>query len=315
MTQDALLELREVSATFATRERTVHAVRDCSLELHSGEVLALVGESGSGKSTLARLIAGIVAPSRGSVRFQSQHLERLPRVEQRALRRRIQMVFQDPDASLNPSHEVATILAEPLIVRRYGSREAIRRRVAELLERVRLDASLLDRRPHQLSGGQKQRVAIARALAMEPAVLIADEPLSSLDVSTAASIARLFQDLQRELSLAMLFISHDLAAVRKLATRVAVMYAGQIVETGPVSLLAEPAHPFTRLLVASMPAEHGRLNMELVEAIDALPTLQHSTGACCYRGRCIERIATCATTPALAPVHSNAAHSARCHLR
>jgi oligopeptide/dipeptide ABC transporter ATP-binding protein len=315
MTQRALLEVEEVSVTFATRERTVHAVRNCSLALRSGEVLALVGESGSGKSTLARLVAGIVAPTRGTVWFRSRDLGRAPRAEQRELRRRIQMVFQDPDASLNPSHRVATILSEPLIVRRYGSSASIHQRVAELLQLVRLDASLLDRRPHQLSGGQKQRVAIARALAMDPEVLIADEPLSSLDVSTAASIAQLFQDLQRELGIAMLFISHDLAAVRRLATRVAVMYAGEIVETGPAAFIEEPVHPFTRLLVASMLDEHGGLNRKLVEQIDAIPTLRHATGACSYRGRCVERAAVCATTPALEAVSGNAAHSARCHLR
>jgi oligopeptide/dipeptide ABC transporter ATP-binding protein len=315
MTQRALLEVEEVSVTFATRERTVHAVRNCSLELRSGEVLALVGESGSGKSTLARLVAGIVAPSRGTVWFRSQDLERAPRAEQRELRRRIQMVFQDPDASLNPLHRVATILSEPLIVRRFGSNASIRQRVAQLLQQVRLDESLLDRRPHQLSGGQKQRVAIARALAMDPEVLIADEPLSSLDVSTAASIAQLFQDLQRELSIAILFISHDLAAVRRLATRVAVMYAGEIVETGPAAFLEDPVHPLTRLLVASMLTEHGSLNLKLVEEIDAIPTLVHATGACGYRGRCIERVAICATTPALETVSGNAAHLVRCHLR
>jgi oligopeptide transport system ATP-binding protein len=315
VTQRALLELQDVSVTFATRKRIVHAVRDCSLELQCGEVLALVGESGSGKSTLARLIAGIVAPSRGSLRFKSQEFERVPNDEQRAMRRRIQMVFQDPDASLNPSHRVATILAEPLIVRRYGSSDSIRRRVAELMQLVRLDAALVDRRSHQLSGGQKQRVAIARALAMDPEVLIADEPLSSLDVSTAASIAQLFQDLQRTLSMAMLFISHDLAAVRRLATRVAVMYAGQIVETGPTELLDRPAHPYTRLLVASLPTSQGRLNVKLVEEIDAVRTLQHAAGACCYRARCMERTEVCATTPTLEPMSGDAAHLASCHLR
>jgi ABC-type glutathione transport system ATPase component len=246
-----LLSLQNVSVTFAARGRTVCAVRDCSLGLQRGEVLALVGESGSGKSTVARVIAGIVAPSRGTVMFRSRDLARVEKLERRALRRRIQMVFQDPEGSLNPSHRIATVLAEPLVVRRYGSQAAIRERVTQLLQWVKLDESTLDRRAHQLSGGQKQRVAIARALAMEPDVLIADEALSALDASTAASIAQLFQDLQRQLAIAMLFISHDLAAVRKLATRVAVMCAGEIVESGPVALLQSPSHPFTRQLVDS----------------------------------------------------------------
>lgn len=249
MSEPGLLSLQNVSVTFADRGRRVHAVRDCSLSLQPGEVLALVGESGSGKSTVARVIAGIVAPSRGTVTFRSQDLARVEKLERATLRRRIQMVFQDPEASLNPSHRIATILAEPLIVRRYGSDVAIRERIAQLLHWVRLDDSVLDRRPHQLSGGQKQRVAIARALAMDPEVLIADEALSALDASTAASIAELFQDLQRQLAIAMLFISHDLAAVRKLATRVAVMCGGAIVESGPISLLQSPSHPFTCQLV------------------------------------------------------------------
>jgi oligopeptide/dipeptide ABC transporter ATP-binding protein len=150
---------------------------------------------------------------------------------------------------------------------------------------------------------------------MEPEVLIADEPLSALDVSTAASIAELFKDLQRELSIAMLFISHDLAAVRRLASRVTVMYAGCIVETGPAALLHDPAHPFTRLLLASMPSERGRLNMKLVEEIDDMTTLEQVAGACCYRERCIERRDICSTAPALAPLSDSALHFARCHLR
>jgi len=315
MTSGALLEVAHVSMTFASRGRTVHALRDVSLDVEAGEVVALIGESGSGKSTLARLIAGIGKPSCGSVRFRSHDLGRVSKNAQRTLRQRIQMVFQDPDASLNPSHTVAAILTEPLIVRRFGSSDAIRRRVAELLEQVRLDAGLLERRPHQLSGGQKQRVAIARALAMEPEVLIADEPLSALDVSTAASIARLFQDLQRQLSIAMLFISHDLAAVRRLASRVAVMYAGEIVETGPIGLLDAPAHPFTRLLVGSTLVENARLNTTLVEQLDAMQPLAIATGGCGYRACCLSRNDVCATAPALATVDDRIDHAARCHLR
>ena len=314
MTQGPLLELRSVSVTFATRERTVHAARDCSLQLRSGEVLALVGESGSGKSTLARVVAGIVPPTRGSVYFRSHDLQSARRSVVRDLRRRIQMVFQDPDASLNPSHRIGTILAEPLIVR--GARAAIRERVGELLSLVHLDTSLLDRRPRELSGGQKQRVAIARALAMEPEVLIADEPLTSLDVSTAASIAELFRDLRDRLGIAMLFISHDLAAVRKLATRVAVMFNGELIETGSVAILDAPAHPYTRLLVAAAPAAQGRgLNLSLVEKIDALPAMAHTAGACYYRSRCTLRAEVCSQEPALEPVAAAADHQARCHMR
>jgi oligopeptide/dipeptide ABC transporter ATP-binding protein len=316
MTQAPLLEVRNVSVTFAARERIVHAARDCSLQLQAGEVLALVGESGSGKSTLARVIAGVVPPTRGSVHFRSHDLQRAPRAIARDLRRRIQMVFQDPDASLNPSHRIRAIVAEPLVVRTYGTRTAIGERVAELLSLVHLDTSLLDKRPRQLSGGQKQRVAIARALAMEPEVLIADEPLTSLDVSTAASVAQLFRDLKERLGIAMLFISHDLAAVRRLATRVAVMFNGEIVEAGPVAILDAPAHPYTRLLLAAMPAAQRRgLNQRLVEEIDALPALAHTAGACHYRSRCTLRAEVCSREPPLEAVGSAADHLARCHMR
>lgn len=317
MTQQALLEVRNVSVTFNTRERVVHAARDCSLSLRQGEVLALVGESGSGKSTLARVIAGIVAPTRGSVLFRSSDLARAPRQEQRALRRRIQMVFQDPDASLNPMHRIGSIVAEPLIVRGYGDRARIARRVTELLTLVQLDPSLADKRPRHLSGGQKQRVAIARALAMEPEVLIADEALASLDVSTGAAIGTLFRDLLQRLGIGMLFISHDLATVRGLATRVAVMYGGEIVEQGSCSdVLDSPAHPYTRLLVAATPDPTRRtLDLQLVDDIDRLPVLPETPGACHYRTRCVQRAEACSDGPALAPVAHAADHLARCHFR
>ncbi|MGH8308664.1 MAG: ABC transporter ATP-binding protein [Steroidobacteraceae bacterium] len=317
MTEGALLEVRNVSVTFAAADRLVHAVRDCSLSLRRGEVLALVGESGSGKSTLARVIAGIAAPTKGSVEFHSRDLQRIAPRERRALRRRIQMVFQDPDASLNPLHRVATILSEPLVVRGYGDRAAIRRRVDELLALVRLDPALRDERPRRLSGGQKQRVAIARALAMEPEVLIADEALASLDVSTAAAIGELFRDLLRRLGISMLFISHDLATVRQLAGRVAVMFAGEVVEHGPcATVLDQPAHPYTRLLVASTPNPARRgVDFQLVDDIDRLPALPDTPGACHYRPRCIQRAEVCAAGPSLAPLAAATEHRARCHFR
>jgi len=315
MTGTAVLEVRDVSVTFATNERVVQAARNCSFELQAGEVLALVGESGSGKSTLARVIAGIVTPTRGNVYFRSHDLQRTSGSAGRALRQRIQMVFQDPDSSLNPWHTIRSILTEPLIVRSYGDRTTMQRRVEELLGLVQLDASVLGKRANELSGGQKQRVAIARALAMEPEVLIADEPLSSLDVATAASIALLLRDLKERLGIAMLFISHDLATVRRFATRVAVMFAGEIVETGPCSILDAPAHPYTRLLLAStLTATKRTLDLRLVDEIDALAAVPHIEGACHYRSRCIQRIEICSREAKLAPVASLSGHLARCHL-
>jgi oligopeptide/dipeptide ABC transporter ATP-binding protein len=303
--------------TLRSGGRVVQAVRDCTLDLHGGEVLALVGESGSGKTTLARAIAGIVPFASGELLFRSQPLAAASRAVRRSLRRRIQMVFQDPDASLNPMHRIGTILAEPLTVIGFGDHAAIRNHIDELLAMVRLDASLLDKRPRQLSGGEKQRVAIARALAMQPELLIADEPLSSLDVSTQATIAALFRDLQQRLHISMLFISHDLAAVRQLADRVAVMHAGEIVETGPCGgVLDTPAHPYTRLLLAAMPDLRRRvLDMHLVDAIDRLAPLPHQPRACHYRPHCIRRAEICVNRAELAPVGVDGSHLARCHFR
>ena len=317
MSTPRLLEIRDLCVTFDAGERAVHAVRHCSLDLDAGETLALVGESGSGKSTLARTLAGIVTPTSGQVLVNGRDPAQSPSRERRELRRRIQMVFQDPDASLNPLHRIGEIVAEPLIVRGQVPRSEIQREVSRLLALVKLDPGLAAERPRNLSGGQKQRVAIARALAMEPQVLIADEALASLDVSTAAAIGDLFLELGRQLRIALLFISHDLARVRRLPGRVAVMFGGEIVEQGESrAVLTQPAHPYTRLLIASMPDPARRaLDLELVDAIDRLPSWADTPGACHYRARCIRRADVCATGPSLAPLASRADHLARCHFR
>jgi oligopeptide/dipeptide ABC transporter ATP-binding protein len=312
-----LLQLDGVAVTFRSQGREVAALDGCSLTLARGETLALVGESGSGKSTLARVVAGIVAPTKGAMRVDGHDLATLPVPERRRQRRRIQMVFQDPDASLNPLHRVASIVAEPLEVAGERDRERIRARVGELLQMVRLDAALLDRRPRQLSGGQKQRVAIARALASAPDLLIADEALSALDVSTQSAIAALLAEVQRRLNLAVLFISHDLATVRSLADRVAVLYAGRIVECGTsAAVLDTPRHPYTQLLVAATPDTANRkLDFGLVETLDALPAIHAPAGACSYLQRCHRRAEACVRAPELAPLATAADHVARCHYR
>ncbi len=253
----------------------------------------------------------------GEILLRSQDLATARAGLRRSLRRRIQMVFQDPDASLNPMHRVGTILAEPLRVIGIRDTAAIGSRVRELLTMVRLDESLLDKKPRELSGGEKQRIAIARALATEPELLIADEPLSSLDVSTQATIAALFRDLQRRLRIGLLFISHDLAAVRQLADRVAVMHAGEVVETGPCgAVLDTPAHPYTRLLLAAMPDLRRRvLDLELVDAIDRLELLPDLPQACHYRPKCICRAEICLASAPVAPVRADRDHLARCHFR
>ncbi|MGQ0385142.1 MAG: ABC transporter ATP-binding protein [Gammaproteobacteria bacterium] len=317
MSAAPLLEVRDLSVTLRSAGRVVQAVRGCSLKICAGEVLALVGESGSGKTTLARAIAGVVPASAGMLRFRDRDLAAARGPELRRLRRRIQMVFQDPDASLNPMHRIDSILAEPLQVSGAGDRRWIAGRIRELVAVVRLDAALLEKRPRELSGGEKQRVAIARALAMEPELLIADEPLSSLDVSTQAAMAALFRDLRERLAIAMLFISHDLAAVRQLADRVAVMYAGRIVEQGTSEAVLEtPAHPYTRLLLAAMPDLRRRtLDLPLVETIDRLDPLPDRPEACHYRPKCTCRADACAASPDLVAVGGQPGHLARCHFR
>lgn len=262
-----LLGIEGLSVTFDDGRRKVQALSACSLTLERGRMLALVGESGSGKSTLARAVAGIVRPTAGVIRLDGHDLATVAADQRKALRRRVQMVFQDPDASLNPYHSVGFSLREPLIVGGMRGRAAIAGRAETLMNMVGLDPALLERRPRALSGGQKQRVAIARAIALEPDLLIADEALSALDVTTQAAIADLLQDLRARLGLAILFISHDLGMVAHLADDVAVMRGGLIVEQGPCAqVLGSPAHPYTRRLLAATPdLSAGGLDLEHID--------------------------------------------------
>lgn len=249
--------LRKVYARRGTLRRRAHgnaALDGVSLTLAAGETLGIVGESGSGKSTLAKILAHAHPPDGGTVHLFGDDVTRPSRAALRTVRRSVQMVFQDPYASLNPRLTVGEIIAEPLIAFGIGDRAARRRRVAELLDQVGLDASAAGRRPRSLSGGQRQRVGIARALAPEPAVLICDEPVSALDVSVQAQIVSLLTDLQRDLGLALVFIAHDLAVVRQVSHRIAVMHDGRIVETGSADDVCErPANPYTRALLAAAP--------------------------------------------------------------
>jgi ABC-type glutathione transport system ATPase component len=257
-----LLEITNLTKVFALGEsvfgggttREVRAVDDVTLDIQSGETLGLVGESGSGKSTLGRLVLRLIEPTSGKIVFEGRDLVTASRGEMRRLRRDMQIIFQDPFGSLDPRMRVEDVISEPLIIHETLSRDARRARVAELLRAVGLDQSAMRRFPHEFSGGQRQRIGIARALALHPKFIVADEPVSALDVSVGAQIVNLLAQLQREFGLTYLFISHSMPVVRYLATRIAVMYRGKIVEVGPTEQITErPKQPYTRSLLEATP--------------------------------------------------------------
>ena len=255
-----LLEVRSLVKEFS-RSRglfagrsVVRAVDGVSFTIEEGETFGLVGESGSGKTTTGRCILRLVEPTSGAVRFRGEDVLGFSPSRLRHARRDMQIVFQDPYSSLNPRMRVGDIVEEPLIIHRMGAKAARRARVAELFDLVGLDPSQLARYPHQFSGGQRQRIGLARALALNPSLVIADEPVSALDVSVQAQIINLLMDLQERLKLTYLFIAHDLRLVRHICSRVAVMYLGKIVEMGTTdALFADPAHPYTRALLSAIP--------------------------------------------------------------
>ncbi|MCK6454159.1 MAG: ATP-binding cassette domain-containing protein [Alphaproteobacteria bacterium] len=297
----ALLALDRVSKRFSLRGTglfgahlgTVHAVSDASLAIAPGETLALVGESGCGKTTLGRVAALLHAPSEGRVRLNGREVGGLHGRALRALRRNVQTVFQDPFGSLNPRLSVGASLGEPLDIHRVGTPAERRRRVAALIEAVGLSADDLGRYPHQFSGGQRQRIAIARALALDPDLIVLDEPLSSLDVSVQSQVLNLLADLKRARGLAYLFISHDLAAVEHLADRIAVMYLGRIVELAPRDkLLRAPAHPYARALIDAVPRiEDGRARRRPLKG--DVPSPIAPPPGCAFHPRCPRAEARC----------------------
>ncbi len=251
-------------ARFGTRP-VVRAVDDVTFSIDAGETFGLVGESGSGKTTTGRCILRLIEPTSGSVRFKGEDVLGFSPARMRQARREMQIVFQDPYSSLNPRMRVGDIVEEPLVIHRIGTKAQRRARVAELFELVGLDAAQIGRYPREFSGGQRQRVGLARALALEPSFVIADEPVSALDLSVQAQVVNLLMDLQERLNLTYLFIAHDLRLVRHICSRVAVMYLGRLVETGPTeSLFAAPAHPYTKALLSSMPVPDPTRNRERI---------------------------------------------------
>ncbi|MET9645307.1 ABC transporter ATP-binding protein [Streptomyces syringium] len=288
---EPLLSVRNVTMTFPgkrSRSAPVRAVDGVSFDVAAGETLGLVGESGCGKSTTGRVIVRLLEPTAGSITYDGRDISRLRQRELKPLRRDLQMVFQDPHSSLNPRQTVARIIADPLLVQGHPATEA-RERAAELMALVGLIPEHIDRYPHEFSGGQAQRIGIARSLATGPRLIVADEPVSALDVSVQAQIVNLMERLQRELGLAYLFIAHDLSVVKRVCDRVAVMYLGRIVEVGDKErVYAAPAHPYTRALLSAVPlpdpaAERAR---ERITLLGDPPSPAAPPPGCTFHPRC-----------------------------
>lgn len=319
--QEALLEVKQLKKHFPIeggvlkqQVGTVKAVDGVTFKLHKGETFGLVGESGCGKSTTGRMLMRLLEPSEGEVLFNGQDILTLNKKKMRELRKDIQMVFQDPFASLNPRHTVEKIIEEPLIVHGLGNKSERKKRVKELLEIVGLSSYHARRYPHQFSGGQRQRIGIARALAVNPKLIIADEPVSALDVSIQAQVLNLLEDLQKELGLTYLFIAHDLGVVRHISDRVGVMYLGRVVEMADSEkLYLEPKHPYTQALLSAVPVPDPEYGKDRVILKGDVPSPAKPPSGCPFHTRCPKAMDVCSSVvPEFREIEQG--HYTACHL-
>ncbi len=312
--QDLVTHFPIRQGAFGRVRGTVRAVDGVSFEVERGETFGLVGESGCGKSTLGRSILRLIEPTSGSVRFDGQELVGMPPAQLRKLRRRMQLIFQDPYASLNPRMKVREIVGEGLAIHRLASGAERERKVAALLEKMGLGAEAMDRYPHEFSGGQRQRIGIARALAVGPELVIADEPISSLDVSIQAQIVNLIVDLQAELGLTYVFIAHDLKIIEYISTRVAVMYLGKIVEMASAAeLYRAPKHPYTQALLSAIPVPDPTRKRERILLPGDVPSPANPPPGCPFHPRCRYAFDRCKTE--VPPLYKlDGGHLASCFL-
>lgn len=317
---EPLLEVKHLTKYFALksgsswRKQQVKAVEDVSFVIHEGETYGLVGESGSGKSTTGRTIMRLTDPSAGEAFFDNQDIFSLRSKALQNFRREVQMIFQDPNSSLDPKKRIGYSVAEPMIIHGQGTKAERQERVLELMSRVGFASHHLDRFPHEFSGGQRQRIGIAKALALSPKLVVCDEPVSALDVSIQSQILNLLVELQSEFQLSYLFIAHDLSVVRHIADRIGVMYLGHLVEQAPTDeLFAHPLHPYTQFLLSAIPAPHPKTKRERIILQGDIPSPLNPPSGCVFHTRCPYVMDVCRQVKP-ANRETSTGHTVQCHL-